>query len=1147
MPSLAEVRQDFWYWLSRYKALFSAILYVLLLTGALGLYLWMRAQRRYAARQERGDEPPYQLPIKINRHSAIAVGPEFMTAINRLRGREASERLRINLQRTVAATIRRGGLIDFRFDAYTRPVEYLLLIDKNSEQNHQAQLFEFIYQHLLRQEVHAERFFFDGVPLWCWNERHPEGLPLERLKHLHRDARLIVLGSGYGFISPVTGELEEWTAQLAAWNRRALLTPAPLAGWNYREATLAQFFQVLPSSMEGMTQVVRHFEMLPTPSLRDWKYEIGSGDLPLDIDPEQVNASLSGHFSAAMMRWISACALYPELHWDLTLRLGEALSFPGDAPLVTFEHVAALARLPWFRQGHMPNAVRSQLLEFKGLNEDDRQRVRGAIVRVLEDNIPDNPNSYAYDEHQLHLAINQLLLARVPAEKQRWLQKYRELHARSIKGDHVSIVELDRRFNRLLDFPLPQRLRNFLFPQGRGVLGLRPRIPLLLAGLLALGVWGLGRLIPDPCPGKLVQMPATGAVYCLSSAADSLDFYTLEIAGYLQRLRPDSASARAREIDSLFQGSPALDSFFLRLRRLQWNEALGYYRKPAALDTALLLLQTPLPGDSLPPAIANDYRHLLGLALLGRGQRPEAQSQAALLDTAYLRRIVPNLTHLLAYDFVDSMHEGRVRVRLNARYGFLDSLGAPLWSGGQLPYNYAYNYAGGRALATRGLEQCFIDRNGRTLECFTRLLPFEDAQTRRWGYENEQGTQVIAPQYDSAWAFSPEGIARVKSQGRFGFIRQDGSALGGFGYARARDFRNGLAAVQLQRNGKWGYLGSQGQEILPPKYDEAGDFNAQGQAPVRLGARRFTINAAGRCMGGDCPPLRYRGQVTGRLRDGALEEGPIAGATVRLEGLAQPMTTDQQGEFTFELPGNERPEGRRITLSKSGYEEVQDRPEILDAAQDPIRLAPLTLRLVFSEPNILLRGTVRDSATSQPLSGVRVTHRDIAASTNASGQYTLELPHVFNAPEYALQFSKEGYTSRSVALRPGTGNALPEVRLGQPMAVVDVPRPTMVSIPGGTFQMGDVMGDKEYDSELPVHSVTVSGFQLGAYEVTFEEYDAFCTATGRTKPDDEGWGRGRRPVINVSWEDVAAYCNWLSTQHSYQPVYTISGSKVTAN
>lgn len=54
-----------------------------------------------------------------------------------------------------------------------------------------------------------------------------------------------------------------------------------------------------------------------------------------------------------------------------------------------------------------------------------------------------------------------------------------------------------------------------------------------------------------------------------------------------------------------------------------------------------------------------------------------------------------------------------------------------------------------------------------------------------------------------------------------------------------------------------------------------------------------------------------------------------------------------------------------------------------------------------------------------------------------------------------------------------------------------------------------------YD-EQTVHTVTVSDFYLSKYEVTFSEYDTFCDATGRKKLNDRGWGRGRRPVINVS-------------------------------
>ncbi len=83
----------------------------------------------------------------------------------------------------------------------------------------------------------------------------------------------------------------------------------------------------------------------------------------------------------------------------------------------------------------------------------------------------------------------------------------------------------------------------------------------------------------------------------------------------------------------------------------------------------------------------------------------------------------------------------------------------------------------------------------------------------------------------------------------------------------------------------------------------------------------------------------------------------------------------------------------------------------------------------------------------------------------------------------------------------------------------------MIKIKGGTFKMGTNDGDR-YDR--PIHSVTIGDFYMGEHEVTFAEYDSFCEATNRKKPSDEGWGRGNRPAINVSWNDATAYCKWLS-------------------
>ena len=87
--------------------------------------------------------------------------------------------------------------------------------------------------------------------------------------------------------------------------------------------------------------------------------------------------------------------------------------------------------------------------------------------------------------------------------------------------------------------------------------------------------------------------------------------------------------------------------------------------------------------------------------------------------------------------------------------------------------------------------------------------------------------------------------------------------------------------------------------------------------------------------------------------------------------------------------------------------------------------------------------------------------------------------------------------------------------------------PEMVAIPGASFRMGDLSG---VIGEIPVHTVTVSSFRLGKYVVSFDQWDA-CVADGGCngyRPEDEGWGRGNRPVINVSWDDTQDFITWLN-------------------
>ena len=91
--------------------------------------------------------------------------------------------------------------------------------------------------------------------------------------------------------------------------------------------------------------------------------------------------------------------------------------------------------------------------------------------------------------------------------------------------------------------------------------------------------------------------------------------------------------------------------------------------------------------------------------------------------------------------------------------------------------------------------------------------------------------------------------------------------------------------------------------------------------------------------------------------------------------------------------------------------------------------------------------------------------------------------------------------------------------------------PEMVVVPAGSFLMGSSASEEgRDDDEGPQRRVTISRpFAPGRYEVTFEEWDACVRESGCShNPGDFGWGRGRRPVINVSWQDARQFTDWLS-------------------
>ena len=133
-------------------------------------------------------------------------------------------------------------------------------------------------------------------------------------------------------------------------------------------------------------------------------------------------------------------------------------------------------------------------------------------------------------------------------------------------------------------------------------------------------------------------------------------------------------------------------------------------------------------------------------------------------------------------------------------------------------------------------------------------------------------------------------------------------------------------------------------------------------------------------------------------------------------------------------------------------------------------------------------------------------------------------------------------TAAAAAPTPRTVTPAPPAEARQ--AFRDCPKcPEMVLIPGGSFMMGVPQGEEERveladklrGRAAPLHRVTVKAFALGRTEVTFAAWDA-CIAGGGCsyRPDDQGWGRGRQPVINVAWSDLRQYLDWLSKRSGKQ-------------
>jgi hypothetical protein len=474
-PNSKRIEQTFYqqYWqIIRWLGILAPIL-IFLITE------WYRYDRRKLILQrESSRKPPYFHQLNIESPDIrFLKNEQFYTAARLMRQRLESDVQIPDMDKTVRETIASAGFPKFCYKSLTKPPEYLILIDMPTHRDHYASLADQIAAALKSEDIFVKRYFYENSPQICFEELTQERVYLSDLQRKFGDSRLIIFGNGEELLDPVSGQSEAWTEIFHTWQDKAILTPDRPQRWGMREITLAEQFIVLPDTSEGLIEQAHHFDAESVPDLKKWHEE----DAKPDIQEDKLDdvTALQDYLGQDAFQWLCACAVYPELHWNLTLYLGMT-----DKKWLTEDNLLKLIRLPWFRKGVMPDTLRWELIT--SLDKKKNLAVREEIIRILEKSPPDK-DSHAYNHYSLNLAMQKWMLGkRSSKEKQEILKNLRQADEKEVIQDYTFLRFLESVPNSPLTLILPNALRKLLYKNGVPMFGFNTGVRMMITALCVM-------------------------------------------------------------------------------------------------------------------------------------------------------------------------------------------------------------------------------------------------------------------------------------------------------------------------------------------------------------------------------------------------------------------------------------------------------------------------------------------------------------------------------------------------------------------------------------------------------------------------------------------------------------------------------------
>ena len=427
---------------------------LLLPFGGLLWYLWQRYKAPpYLIRKSTSQPPDIKQFFAKNINEGIFQSLGMARVAQQLRKHTPIATDSLDLKATIKRTIKAGGWFTPVTGIAKKMPEYLVLIDRTTFKDHHSHLMDALVNQLIAQGIFIARYYFDGDPRHCYPENDElPALLLTELRDHYPTHRLLLFSDGNGFIDPMTGDMVPWIAQFSGWTQKTFFTLAQPEQWGYQEKLLAAAnFLVMPANENGLTtlaekinaeqwlsstpspkKATENFTAFPT-YFNDFSQWWLERHAPARAKVTELLKQVRDFLGEAGYYWFSACAVYPEIRWHLTVYLGYQLKLLNEE---REERFAKLARLPWFRYGNMPNWLRDQLIKDLPLPQENKIRT---ALKTLLDEASDKPIS----DFPLEIATSPK--SRFSALKQWLSSKWKKQAPKNSLRDYVFLTFMENR------------------------------------------------------------------------------------------------------------------------------------------------------------------------------------------------------------------------------------------------------------------------------------------------------------------------------------------------------------------------------------------------------------------------------------------------------------------------------------------------------------------------------------------------------------------------------------------------------------------------------------------------------------------------------------------------------------------------------